>query len=339
MAATGFQSLKETGFHSNDTSDLRYPADSNSTAVNHSAMNAGGEFNQKFDFKSNQDSSFAYFNHAAHPSSHLYHHGISAAYGYHQDQTTMMDKRDQYMNGFGAASYLPPNVDINGNPIGQMTPVTAPYLIEPINNGANSNNSNNNNKFNKKSTKLPKPPPAYPKKRTGSVKLNEKESTRYERMMLNQNNNMESENVKVSKRPPKMGVDGFGNKSRMNGQSKYAAACQALNYANAATSSSSSSSSISSSSSSSSNHNNLSSMAATTSSGKRKRKRILNRSQRAEATLREKRRMLKLNKAFEDLRKVLPDYELAKNKLSRADTLKFAIEYINSMTKELLENS
>jgi hypothetical protein len=70
--------------------------------------------------------------------------------------------------------------------------------------------------------------------------------------------------------------------------------------------------------------------------GKKKRKRILNRLQRQEATLREKRRMLKLNKAFEELRKVLPISEFAKNKLSRAETLKSAIEYIEKMS-ELLQ--
>lgn len=71
------------------------------------------------------------------------------------------------------------------------------------------------------------------------------------------------------------------------------------------------------------------------SSAKRKRKRILNRLQRAEATMREKRRMLKLNKAFEDLREVLPIAEFAKNKLSRAETLKSAIEYIEKMSEML----
>jgi len=70
-------------------------------------------------------------------------------------------------------------------------------------------------------------------------------------------------------------------------------------------------------------------------SSKRKRKRILNRLQRAEATMREKRRMLKLNKAFEELRKVLPISEFAKNKLSRAETLKSAIEYIEKMSEIL----
>jgi hypothetical protein len=68
---------------------------------------------------------------------------------------------------------------------------------------------------------------------------------------------------------------------------------------------------------------------------KRKRKRVLNRLQRAEATMREKRRMLKLNKAFEELRKVLPISEFAKNKLSRAETLKSAIEYIDKMSQML----
>jgi len=68
---------------------------------------------------------------------------------------------------------------------------------------------------------------------------------------------------------------------------------------------------------------------------KRKRKRILNHLQRQEATQREKRRMLKLNKAFEDLRKVLPISEFAKNKLSRAETLKSAIEYIEQMSEML----
>lgn len=71
------------------------------------------------------------------------------------------------------------------------------------------------------------------------------------------------------------------------------------------------------------------------SSSKRKRKRVLNRLQRAEATMREKRRMLKLNKAFEELRKVLPISEFAKNKLSRAETLKSAIEYIEKMSQLL----
>ncbi|CAF5187936.1 unnamed protein product, partial [Rotaria magnacalcarata] len=64
---------------------------------------------------------------------------------------------------------------------------------------------------------------------------------------------------------------------------------------------------------------------------KRKRKRVLNGVQRAEATQREKRRMLKLNRAFEELRNVLPVTEFARNKLSRSETLKSAIDYINLM--------
>ncbi|CAF0794954.1 unnamed protein product [Didymodactylos carnosus] len=80
-------------------------------------------------------------------------------------------------------------------------------------------------------------------------------------------------------------------------------------------------------------------MRTSTMSSKRKRKRILNGVQRQEATQREKRRMLKLNKAFEDLRKVLPVSEFARNKLSRAETLKSAIDYINLMTDMLQTNS
>ena len=75
-----------------------------------------------------------------------------------------------------------------------------------------------------------------------------------------------------------------------------------------------------------------SSMTSNSNTNKRKRKRILNRLQRAEATMREKRRMLKLNKAFEELRKVLPLTDFAKNKLSRAETLKSAIEHIEKLS-------
>lgn len=76
-------------------------------------------------------------------------------------------------------------------------------------------------------------------------------------------------------------------------------------------------------------------MTAPNGSQKRKRKRVLNKIQRAEATQREKRRMLKLNRAFEELRKVLPITEFAKNKLSRAETLKSAIEYIDRLAQLL----
>lgn len=68
---------------------------------------------------------------------------------------------------------------------------------------------------------------------------------------------------------------------------------------------------------------------------KRKRKRVLNTIQRHEATMREKRRMIKLNTAFEDLRKVLPINDISKNKLSRAETLKSAIDYIQRMSQLL----
>ena len=68
---------------------------------------------------------------------------------------------------------------------------------------------------------------------------------------------------------------------------------------------------------------------------KNKRKRVLNRYQRQEATIREKRRMLKLNVAFEELRSVLPISVLTKDKLSRVDTLKMAMDYIDTMVKIL----
>lgn len=90
-----------------------------------------------------------------------------------------------------------------------------------------------------------------------------------------------------------------------------------------------SSNSNASTSSTITNSNNNS---ANSASAKRKRKRILNRIQRAEATQREKRRMLKLNKAFEELRTVLPISDFARNKLSRAETLKSAIEHIEYLS-------
>ncbi|KAL7672037.1 hypothetical protein ACOME3_006935 [Neoechinorhynchus agilis] len=69
---------------------------------------------------------------------------------------------------------------------------------------------------------------------------------------------------------------------------------------------------------------------------KRKRKRVLNYVQRIEATKREKKRMLKLNVAFEQLRSVLPLPSFARAKLSRVETLRSAIDYIRSMI-EILE--
>ncbi|CAF1014860.1 unnamed protein product [Didymodactylos carnosus] len=92
-------------------------------------------------------------------------------------------------------------------------------------------------------------------------------------------------------------------------------------------------------SSSDSSASTITTMRTSTMSSKRKRKRILNGVQRQEATQREKRRMFKLNKAFEDLRKVLPVSEFARSKFSRAETLKSAIDYINLMTDMLQTNS
>jgi hypothetical protein len=68
---------------------------------------------------------------------------------------------------------------------------------------------------------------------------------------------------------------------------------------------------------------------------KNKRKRVLNIIQRQEATIREKRRMLKLNIAFEQLRCVLPISKEIKEKISRVDTLNSAIKYIDILTKML----
>ncbi|KAI3388437.1 hypothetical protein SNEBB_011016 [Seison nebaliae] len=66
----------------------------------------------------------------------------------------------------------------------------------------------------------------------------------------------------------------------------------------------------------------------------RKRRRILNSEQRYEATIREKTRMRKLNTTFEQLRNILPEFFFAncsKHRLSRAETLKLAIDYIGYM--------
>ncbi|KAI0990580.1 hypothetical protein GJ496_008768 [Pomphorhynchus laevis] len=66
---------------------------------------------------------------------------------------------------------------------------------------------------------------------------------------------------------------------------------------------------------------------------KRKRKRVLNPVQRVEATFREKKRMLKLNWAFEQLRRVLPETSCnGKSKLSRVETLRTAMDYIQTMS-------
>lgn len=57
-----------------------------------------------------------------------------------------------------------------------------------------------------------------------------------------------------------------------------------------------------------------------------RKKRKLNGQQRDEATVREKNRMLKLNKAYHQLRLVLPVEN--KSKLSRIETLRTAVNYI-----------
>lgn len=133
----------------------------------------------------------------------------------------------------------------------------------------------------------------------------------------------------------------FHQSENSNAAAAAAAAAAYLIAANSSTSSSSSS--ISSSSSKSSKSSRLGGSGGGGGNGggssKRKRKRVLNRMQRAEATMREKRRMLKLNRAFEDLRKVLPSQQYApKNKLSRAETLKGAIEHIDYLSKLLSIN-
>lgn len=65
-----------------------------------------------------------------------------------------------------------------------------------------------------------------------------------------------------------------------------------------------------------------------------RKKRQLNGQQRDEATIREKHRMLKLNKAYAQLRLVLPVEN--KCKLSRIETLRTAVNYIHLLS-ELLE--
>ena len=65
-----------------------------------------------------------------------------------------------------------------------------------------------------------------------------------------------------------------------------------------------------------------------------RKKRKLNGQQRDEATIREKHRMLKLNKAYAQLRLVLPVEN--KCKLSRIETLRTAVNYIHLLS-ELLE--
>jgi hypothetical protein len=70
-------------------------------------------------------------------------------------------------------------------------------------------------------------------------------------------------------------------------------------------------------------------------SSKPKRKRVITRVQRKAANVRERRRMVTLNDAFEQLKLQIPRGAKEK-KLSRIDTLRTAISYITSMQKMLV---
>ena len=69
-----------------------------------------------------------------------------------------------------------------------------------------------------------------------------------------------------------------------------------------------------------------------------KRKRKINKNQRSAANMRERRRMVHLNDAFEVLRETIPVFPYEK-KLSRIQTLKLAIDYISFMTEFLQDTS
>ena len=71
------------------------------------------------------------------------------------------------------------------------------------------------------------------------------------------------------------------------------------------------------------------------SSQKPKRKRKLNSDQRVAASLRERRRMVTFNTAFEDLKNRLPSFARKKRNLSRIDTLRCAMEYIIHLQQTL----
>ena len=64
---------------------------------------------------------------------------------------------------------------------------------------------------------------------------------------------------------------------------------------------------------------------------KTKRKRVITVEQRKAANVRERRRMLNLNSAFDKLRKTVPTFAYEK-KLSRIETLRLAITYINFLS-------
>ena len=69
-----------------------------------------------------------------------------------------------------------------------------------------------------------------------------------------------------------------------------------------------------------------------------KRKRRITRPQRVAANMRERRRMIHLNDAFECLRTTIPSFPYEK-KLSRIQTLRLAIDYISFMTELLHGNT
>ncbi len=72
-------------------------------------------------------------------------------------------------------------------------------------------------------------------------------------------------------------------------------------------------------------------------SSKRKRRRVITTEQRRAANIRERRRMYQLNQSFDILRKRVPTFAYEK-KLSRIETLKLAVTYIEFMS-DLLKNN
>ncbi|XP_020855637.1 fer3-like protein [Phascolarctos cinereus] len=68
--------------------------------------------------------------------------------------------------------------------------------------------------------------------------------------------------------------------------------------------------------------------------GRPKRKRVITSAQRQAANIRERKRMLNLNEAFDQLRKKVPTFAYEK-RLSRIETLRLAIVYISFMTELL----
>ncbi|TDG46851.1 hypothetical protein AWZ03_006735 [Drosophila navojoa] len=73
---------------------------------------------------------------------------------------------------------------------------------------------------------------------------------------------------------------------------------------------------------------------ASSSSSKKTRRRVASTSQRRAANIRERRRMLNLNEAFDKLRPKVPTFAYEK-RLSRIETLRLAINYIGFMAELL----